>query len=67
MTPVPYVTPHMDHASGIAVVGGKWRCTGCGRRLTVLGIAPVATRKLPPWFWPGEIVNRHRARRMLPL
>jgi hypothetical protein len=39
------------------------RCTGCGHRQAIGGTAPRQTREMAPWHWPGEIVNRARARR----
>jgi hypothetical protein len=38
------------------------RCSACGHRQPVNGVAPRQTRELPPWHWPGELVNRRRAR-----
>lgn len=41
----------------------KWRnrCTGCGHRQTINGVAPRQTREMPPWMWVVEIANRYRA------
>lgn len=58
--PVPYVTPHLDHDGSITLIRGKWRCTGCGHRLTVLGVPPIETRR-QPWRAPAELIDRYRA------
>lgn len=49
---------------GMALVRGKWRCRGCGHRLTVNGIPPVESRRMPPWTWHLELIDRRRARGM---
>lgn len=41
---------------------GKWRCSSCGHRLTVDGIAPRATRWTPPWRWHLELIDREVAK-----
>lgn len=34
------------------------RCVFCGHRVETFGVAPVATRKLPPWRWLPELRQR---------
>ena len=51
------------HKCGLPVmVRRRYRCGGCGHRLTVNGRAPVQTRRLPPWTWHLELIDRHRAK-----
>lgn len=38
------------------------RCTACGHRKTINGVAPVQTREQPVWTWPIELIDRARAR-----
>lgn len=55
-----WVTWH-DHGN-MALIQGKWRCTTCGHRLWICGIPPVPSRKLPPWTWHRELIDRYRAK-----
>lgn len=41
------------------------RCTSCGHRQPVGGVAPIATRYFPPPIWAAELIGRWRARRHL--
>jgi hypothetical protein len=51
------------HKCGLPVmVRRRYRCSGCGHRLTVNGVAPVQTRRQRPWVWHLELIDRRRAR-----
>lgn len=55
------ITPH-EHGGLARLIRRKWRCTVCGHRLTVMGIPPIETRKMPPRAWIPELIDRRRAR-----
>jgi DNA-directed RNA polymerase subunit RPC12/RpoP len=53
------------HKCGLPVmVRRKYRCAGCGHRLTVNGVAPVQTRRQRPWVWHIELIDRRTAKRL---
>ncbi len=67
--PVEYI--HIDitmvhprcSPNAAVTVRGKRRCNGCGHRLTVNGIRPIASRRLPVRTWHLELIDRSRAKR----
>lgn len=53
---------HQGHYIAAVPVDADWRCTSCGHRLTVDGVDPIETRRLPPRRWLPELVGRQRAK-----